>query len=242
MSSRITKTISSNLKTIYNLALPTTNKLFQLGVDEVARGCFVGPVVSACVILDIPYLQSLSKEEIHLIPRIADSKKLKPEQRQVAEKWIKEKGSLAYGIGLGSVEEIDDMNIREANFLAMNRAISNCLKQLRIKQRFSSKDIYLLVDGNAFTIKPEFEKELGLVEWETLIKGDDKDLSIACASILAKEYRDAYLDDLVKNDRKLKAYDWHKNRGYGTKDHMKLILQNGVTHHHRLTFLKKMLN
>ena len=241
MSSIITKGLSSKLKTIYNLALPTSNKLFQLGVDEVARGCFVGPVVSACVILDIPYLQSLTKKELDAIPKIADSKKLKPEQRQIAEKWIKEKGSLAYGIGIGSVDEIDEMNIREANFLAMNRAISNCLKQLRLKQRFSAKDIYLLVDGNAFTIKPEFEKELGNIEWNTLIKGDDKDLSIACASILAKEWRDAYIDDLVRNDRKLGVYEWYKNRGYGTKDHMKLILYNGITHHHRLTFLKKML-
>ena len=133
------------------------------------------------------------------------------------------------------------MNIRENIFQAMSRSISNCLKQLRIKQRFSSKDIYLLVDGNAFSIKPEFEKELGSVQWNTLIKGDDKDLSIACDSILAKEYSDAYIDDLVKNDGKLKVYDWYKNRGYGTKDHMKLILQNGVTHHHRLTFLKDVM-
>ena len=241
MTSRLTKNTINKLQTLYKLSLPTTDKLFQLGVDEVARGCFVGPVVSACVILDVPYLNSLTKEELKEIPKIADSKKLKPEQRQMAEKWIKQKGALAYGIGIGSVEEIDDMNIREANFLAMNRAISNCLKELRLKQRFSSKDLFLLVDGNAFSIKPQFEKELSSVQWETLIKGDDKDLSIACASILAKEWRDAYIDDIVRKNRKMGVYEWYKNRGYGTKDHMKLILKHGITHHHRISFLKKML-
>tara|TARA_B100000131_G_C17976777_1_gene556843 strand:+ start:70 stop:786 length:717 start_codon:yes stop_codon:yes gene_type:complete len=231
----------SNIQKLYNLKLPKfTNKLL-LGVDEVARGCFVGPVVSACVVLNIPYLHSLSKEQLKNIPLIADSKKLKPIQRQKAEQWIKNKGCLAYGIGIGSVEEIDNFNIREANFLAMNRAILNCLKELSINNTIDHNNINLLIDGNDFKIQSEYENELKDIPWNTLIKGDSKDLTIACASIIAKEWRDRYINNLVIQNKNLKVYNWHKNKGYGTKEHQKLILQHGITSYHRLSFLNKLL-
>ena len=137
----------------------------------------------------------------------------------------------------------------------MNRAILNCLTKLTNNNNITNNidnnnntnnnmNIHLLIDGNAFKIMDDYTKEFEKynLKIDTIIKGDDKELSIACASIIAKEYRDNMLDELVKNNKSLEKYNWDKNRGYGTKDHFNNILKYGITPYHRLGFLKKMYN
>lgn len=173
------------------------------GIDEVGRGPLAGPVVACAVIL----------EEGHYYPGLTDSKKLSREKRQDIEQQLLE-SVRDYAIGMASVEEIDAINIYEASKLAMRRAV----------QGLSIQPTVLLIDA--------MKLETGLVE-ESIIKGDEKSVSIGAASIIAKEYRDRLM---ASYDREYSGYDFKNNAGYGTKKHLEGLRKLGITPIHRQTF------
>ena len=183
---------------------------FVCGVDEAGRGPLAGPVCAAAVILP----------ENCEIEGLNDSKKLSEKKREALYDVIKEK-ALSYSIAFASVEEIEEFNILEATFIAMNRAIDS----------LDTKADYALIDGNRI---PKGIK----IPCETVIKGDAKSSSIAAASILAKVTRDRLL---LEYDKQYPEYNFKKHKGYGTKEHTDLILKYGVSPIHRPSFLKKLL-
>ena len=233
------------MTTLYNLPIPKPEpNIYYIGVDEVARGCLAGPVVACATCLaNGKVLQSLARHTTHQIPKIADSKKLTPRQRLDADHWIKQH-TLSYAIEEASISEIDTLNIRNATFLAMSRALVKCLAQLPIDINANpDTKVHVTIDGNAFTIPDEYLSQLDkpYISYRTQVKGDAHNLSIACASIMAKEYRDAHLDSLVEQYPELACYDWEHNRAYGTKKHFDLIKQNGISIWHRKSFLKSIV-
>lgn len=180
------------------------------GVDEAGRGPLAGPVCAAAVILP----------ENCDIEGLNDSKKLTERKRDELFDIIKEK-AIAYGIAFASVEEIDELNILNATFLAMNRAIG----ALQVPADFA------LIDGN------RVPKDIK-IPCETVIKGDAKSSSIAAASVLAKVTRDRLMLSL---DNEYPQYDFKKHKGYGTKDHREMIIKHGPCEIHRISFLKNIL-
>jgi ribonuclease HII len=177
----------------------------EAGCDEAGRGCLAGPVVAAAVILPQGYTH----------PILNDSKQLSHKQREILRIDI-ERDALAFAVAFVSPQEIDEINILKASFLAMHRALDTLSVQPEL----------LLIDGNRFT-------PYGETPHECIIKGDGKYLSIAAASILAKTYRDEYMlaqHDLYPN------YNWKNNQGYPTKQHRAAIAAHGTTPLHRLTF------
>ena len=177
----------------------------EAGCDEVGRGCLAGPVVAAAVILPKHFKHNL----------LTDSKKICSSKRVLLKTEI-ENNALTYGIGEVSPKEIDEMNILNASFLAMQRAID----KLKIKPEL------LLIDGNRYTPNNS-------VPHRCIVKGDSKFLSIAAASILAKIYRDQLMRDL---DKKYPHYGWDTNVGYPTITHRQGIQRQGITPYHRKTF------
>lgn len=178
------------------------------GIDEAGRGPLAGPVYAAAVILP----EGLEIEGLN------DSKKLTEKKREALFDVIIEK-AVAYGIGEASAKEIDRINILQATFLAMNRALEN----LQVKAD------YALIDGNRMPPLP--------IDGETVIKGDSLSPSIAAASILAKVSRDRYMYRL---NEALPQYQFAKHKGYGTALHYECINKYGVSEHHRLSFLKNL--
>ncbi|WP_288892088.1 ribonuclease HII [uncultured Sneathia sp.] len=184
-----------------------------IGVDEAGRGPLFGPVVAACV-----YILDTDDE---IFDKINDSKKLTEKKREQIYKELIVSDKIQYAVGVASSEEIDKINILNATFLAMNRA----LEKLKIT------DKKVLVDGN--------QKIRGYkLEQDFLVKGDSKDLSIATASIIAKVYRDHLLYDY---DEKYPLYGFKNHKGYGTKAHYEAIEKYGILKEHRKSFLKKIL-
>ena len=179
------------------------------GIDEAGRGPLAGSVYAAAIIF----------EKEFIIPEVKDSKKLSEKKRELLFALIKE-NAISYAIGIASEKEIDEINIRQASFLAMQRAV----KVLNIKPDF------LLVDG--------FDLPDSNIPSEGIIKGDDKSFTIAAASIIAKVSRDNYMKDL---DKKYPNYKFAKNKGYGTKEHIEAIKKYGITPVHRKSFLTKIL-
>ncbi len=177
----------------------------EVGCDEAGRGCLAGPVYAAAVILD------LKKRN----PLLNDSKQLSKKKRDELRKWIEE-NSKAWAVGVVNQKEIDEINILNASFLAMHRAID------QLKVLYDS----LLIDGNRFT---PYKK----VQYHCIIKGDAKFQAIAAASILAKTHRDEYMQNIAL---KHPQYDWHNNQGYPTKKHREAIREFGITEHHRNSF------
>ncbi len=175
------------------------------GCDEAGRGCLAGPVVASAVILPKNYKNEL----------LNDSKKLTEKKRYQLRPLI-QKEALAWGIGIVSNEEIDEINILNASFLAMHRAI----EELKIQPEL------LLIDGNRFNPYKGFNHQC-------IVKGDSKYLSIAAASVLAKTYRD---DIMVAIDKDHPNYLWSRNKGYPTKKHREAISKYGETEHHRKSF------
>lgn len=215
-----------------------TSKII-IGVDEVARGCLVGPVVACALVLKHEILSTWITSKNR--PKITDSKRMTHGERVVAKDWLQTTGALATGIGEASVDEIAELNIRNATFLAMNRAISTCLHNLNLAD--DQQKIKCIIDGNAFRIMPGFETVLARLDPITEIKADLNNPTVACASILAKEYRDHSLDRLAtENPEDFGNYGWATNRGYGTKDHYAAILREGLCVHHRLGFLGSVLH
>ena len=180
-------------------------KKTEAGCDEVGRGCLAGPVVAAAVILPKYFKHNF----------LTDSKKLSRSQRELLKIEI-ENVALAYGIGEVSPKEIDEINVLNASFLAMQRAID----KLKIKPEL------LLIDGNRYTPHNP-------VPYQCIIKGDSKFSSIAAASVLAKIYRDQLMRDLGK---KYPHYGWETNVGYPTIAHRQGIKRRGTSPYHRKTF------
>jgi ribonuclease HII len=181
------------------------------GVDEVGRGTLAGPVVAAAVILDFKNLPD----------DINDSKKVSKKNREIISTKILENSITS--IGHATVEEIDDINILRASLLAMKRAVEGLSKKPKL----------VLIDGNHI---PDIK-----IESKSIIKGDNKSLSIAAASIIAKVYRDNLMTEYSK---KYPGYLWEKNSGYGTKEHLEAIKNLGITPIHRTSFkpIYNMLN
>lgn len=183
----------------------STDQKIEAGCDEAGRGCLAGPVFAAAVILPYHFENEL----------LNDSKKLN-EKNRAQLKVIIEDQALFWAVATCSPLEIDDINILNASILSMHRALD----------QLSQKPEMILVDGNKF--KPYHD-----IPYECVIKGDGKYMSIAAASILAKTYRDEYMQKIHLEHP---YYDWHKNKGYPTKFHKKAIAQHGTTAHHRMTF------
>lgn len=177
----------------------------EAGCDEAGRGCLAGPVYAAAVILPPDFHNEL----------LNDSKQLTEHQRYLLRPII-EKEAVAWAVGIVSAEEIDKINILNASFLAMHRA----LDQLKVRPE------HIIVDGNRF--KPYHE-----VPHVTIVKGDGKYLSIAAASILAKTYRDDYMNAI---DAEFPVYGWKKNKGYPTKAHRAALAKYGPSPHHRMSY------
>ena len=177
----------------------------EAGCDEAGRGCLAGSVFAAAVILPPDF----KNDDLN------DSKQLS-EKKRYALRPVIEKEAIAWAVGIVTPEEIDEINILKASFLAMHRAID----QLQVRPE------HLLIDGNRFTPYPD-------IKHTTVVKGDGKYLSIAAASILAKTYRDDYMDELAKE---YPDYHWTENKGYPTKAHREAIRTIGITPYHRKTF------
>jgi len=177
----------------------------EAGCDEAGRGCLAGSVYAAAVILPDGYQNEL----------LNDSKQL-TERRRYELREIIERDAVAWAVGVVTPEEIDQINILNASILAMHRA----LDQLKVRPEA------IIVDGNRF--KP-YQK----VPYTTIVKGDGKYLSIAAASILAKTYRDDYMNRLAEE---YPQYDWRSNKGYPTKKHREAIRQYGTTPYHRKSY------
>lgn len=185
--------------------------VLEAGCDEAGRGCLAGPVVAAAVIL--PPRKSLRAAPFH--PLLNDSKQLSEKDRNTLRTFI-EAEALHWAVGVVSPVEIDEVNILNASFLAMHRA----LDQLSVPPE------HILVDGNRFT-PYKFTPHL------CVIKGDGKYCSIAAASVLAKTHRDEIMAGL---DRDFPAYGWARNKGYPTKVHRSAIALYGPCPHHRKSF------
>jgi ribonuclease HII len=176
----------------------------EAGCDEAGRGCLAGPVYASAVILPSSYRNKW----------LNDSKKLSEADRYELRPQIEEKA--AWAVGIVSQQEIDEINILNASFLAMHRAVN----QLSVKPEI------LLIDGNRFNPYPG-------IDHRCIIGGDAKFMSIAAASILAKTYRDDFMKQMAQQHPE---YAWHTNMGYATKEHRAAIKIHGLTSLHRLTF------
>ncbi len=177
----------------------------EAGTDEAGRGCLAGPVVAAAVILPANFEHGL----------LNDSKKLTKKQRELLRPVI-EKAAVAYGVAFINEEKIDEINILKASILGMHASI----------EKLNIEPEHILVDGNKFF---PFKS----IPHTTVVKGDGKYLSIAAASILAKTYRDDFME---KIGEEFPQYQWAKNRGYPTKSHRDAIREFGPTKYHRKSF------
>lgn len=180
-------------------------EVVEAGCDEAGRGCLAGPVAAAAVILPPDFKN----------PTLDDSKKLTEKQRQILRVII-EKEALAWAVEMVSNKKIDQINILNASFLAMNRAV----KKLKIVPG------HLLVDGNRF--RPQTD-----IPYTCMVKGDGRFLSIAAASVLAKTWRDEFME---KIHGEFPQYGWNINKGYPTRKHREAIAHYGTTKYHRLSF------
>ncbi|MBR6263322.1 MAG: ribonuclease HII [Prevotella sp.] len=179
--------------------------VIEAGCDEAGRGCLAGSVYAAAVILPQDYEN----------PLLDDSKKLTEKQRYALREVVI-RDAVAWAVGVVTPEEIDSINILNASFLAMHRA----LDQLAVRPQA------IIVDGNRF-------KPYSGLPYSTIVKGDGKYLSIAAASILAKTFRDDYMNNLAKE---YPHYGWEKNKGYPTREHRKAIREHGISPYHRKSY------
>lgn len=177
----------------------------ECGTDEAGRGCLAGPVTAAAVILPERFKNKL----------LNDSKQLSETKRDLLKPVI-ETNALCFGVAHVFQEEIDTINILNASIMAMHQAIT----------KLNTPPDFIIVDGNKF-------KPYGNIPHETIVKGDSKFLSIAAASVLAKTYRDAYMNTIHEE---YPMYNWKKNKGYPTKEHREAIKIYGITKYHRKSF------
>jgi len=177
----------------------------EAGTDEAGRGCLAGPVVAAAVLLPTDFYH----------PLLNDSKQLTEKQRNVLRPFI-EKNALTFGVSYVFEAKIDEINILQASILAMHLAL----------EKLSVEPEHIIVDGNKF-------KSYKNIPHTTIVKGDAKFMSIAAASVLAKTYRDEFMQKL---DLEFPGYQWKKNKGYPTLFHRNAIREFGITNYHRKSF------
>ena len=187
------------------LLINHSNYSLECGTDEAGRGCLAGPVTAAAVILPKEFKNSI----------LNDSKQLSEKKRDILKPII-EAQAITFGVAHVFQEEIDSINILNASILAMHKSIDLLIK----------KPQFIIVDGNKF-------KPYNDIPFETIIKGDGKYLSIAAASILAKTYRDLYMNTIHEE---YPMYNWKQNKGYPTKEHRAAIRKYGITKYHRKSF------
>lgn len=187
------------------LQLKIHKELIECGTDEAGRGCLSGPVTAAAVILPDDFEH----------PWLTDSKQLS-EKKRMELRPIIEKHAIAFAVAHVMMEEIDQINILNASILGMHRSI----------EKLEPQPQFIAIDGNRF-------KPYGRTPYECVIKGDGKYLHIAAASILAKTYRDEYMERLHEE---FPAYNWKQNKGYPTKEHRLAIKKHGPTLYHRKSF------
>lgn len=177
----------------------------ECGTDEAGRGCLAGPVTAAAVILPKVFKNSI----------LNDSKQLSETKRNLLKPLIEET-SLTYGVVHIFPEKIDKINILNASILAMHQSI----------ETLKTKPEFIIVDGNKF-------KPINFIPYQTIVKGDSKFMSIAAASVLAKTYRDLYMETIHDE---FPMYNWKQNKGYPTKEHREAIRKYGITKYHRKSF------
>jgi len=187
------------------LKLKINKHLLECGTDEAGRGCLAGPVTAAAVILPNNF-----KNEI-----LTDSKQLSKKKRNLLKPII-EKEAVSFAVAHIMMEEIDSINILNASILGMHHSID----------KLSKRPQFIAIDGNKF-------KPYGEIPYECVIKGDGKFLHIAAASVLAKTYRDAFME---KIHAEFPMYNWKQNKGYPTKEHRAAIKKYGITKYHRKSF------
>lgn len=187
------------------LKLKYQEELLEVGTDEAGRGCLSGPVVAAAVILPDDFKH----------PFLNDSKQLSEKQRVELRPYI-EKHAISWAVSYVFQEKIDEINILQSSILAMHQSIQG----LNIVPEF------IIVDGNKFNPFKD-------ISHKTIVKGDAKFMSIAAASVLAKIYRDEYME---KIHDEFPQYNWKQNKGYPTKQHRDAIREHGITQHHRKSF------
>lgn len=186
----------------------------EVGVDEVARGVLVGPVVAAAVLYD---------PDLPMHPALNDSKRVSPATRETVRKWIE--ANCIYGIGVVDEKTIDRVNIQQATYTAMHQAL----------QQLGVQPDHIIVDGCAF--RPYRDEEGAYVPYSCVPQGDGKYASIAAASILAKQHHDALIEQFVVEHPELHdRYDLGRNMGYGSLQHMEGIARYGPSQWHRMTF------
>jgi ribonuclease HII len=189
----------------------------EVGVDEVARGCLAGRVYAAAVI----WPKEFEDIDDHLV--LKDSKKLSKEKRLFYKDYIEE-NAIDFSIGYEDEKQIDKINIRNATFKAMHKAING----LNVEPES------IIVDGNSF---PDYSDDNGeIIPHKCVVSGDAKYAPIACASILAKVYHDEYIEELCESEPNLKKYGWLTNMCYGTEEHLEAIKNYGISKYHRKTF------
>lgn len=187
------------------LQLNYSNYTLECGTDEAGRGCLAGPVTAAAVILPNNFKHAI----------LNDSKKLSKKKRDLLKPYI-ESNAVQFAVSHVFESKIDSMNILHASILAMHQAINTLKKTPE----------FIIVDGNKF-------KPLKNIPYKTIVKGDEKFMSIAAASVLAKTYRDAYM---LKIHEEFPMYNWKKNKGYPTKEHREAIKKHGISKYHRKSF------
>lgn len=187
------------------LKLNYSGKVLEAGTDEAGRGCLSGPVVAAAVILPEDFEHEF----------LNDSKQLTEKKRKELRPFIEEH-ALSYAVAFLNQNEVDELNVLQASITGMHRSITNLKPQPE----------FIIIDGNKF--KPYKD-----IPHQTIVKGDAKYMSIAAASVLAKTYRDEYME---KIHQEYPAYNWKKNKGYPTKEHREAIRIHGATPYHRKSF------
>ena len=199
-------------------------KYLEVGVDESGRATLISAVVAGAVIMPSPdQFEPGPDRDLYL--SITDSKKLTSKRRELLEEFIK-KHAVAWGVGVVGAAEVDEINILQAAFKAMHKALDTVVEKLESESR---SRLRVLVDGNRF-------KPYGDIPYECIVKGDSKVLSIAAGSILAKTEHDRIIRSLVVSDPVYAKYDLLNNMGYATKKHIAAIKEHGLSAEHRKSF------
>jgi ribonuclease HII len=213
---------------------------FVAGIDEVGRGAVAGPVVAGCVVFKRNF-RLIKGRNSDVIPKIDDSKKLTSGKREIADAWIRQ-NAVTWGIGKVTASEIDKSGIVKATNKAIREAVKNANNRQHIRIQYLLIDAFYIpyIRGIRMPLKRYRKrlkgKNIGNSQQTAIIKGDQKCFSIACASIIAKVYRDRLMITLSKN-MEYNKYAWDKNKGYGTPRHIKILKRYGKSSLHRSSFL-----